>query len=84
MPDEIETAVGRASDAAVKVIVLRGRGRASCAGYDFAGGFAAWGRPDRQRRSLGPGQRTWRCAPTSSSRRTTRRSARLCSRIWGA
>jgi enoyl-CoA hydratase len=43
MPDEIEAAVGRAiRDAAVKVIVLRGAGRAFCAGYDFAGGFEAW------------------------------------------
>jgi enoyl-CoA hydratase len=43
MPDEIEAAVGRAvRDAAVKVIVLRGAGRAFCAGYDFGGGFAAW------------------------------------------
>jgi enoyl-CoA hydratase len=43
MPDEIQAAVGRAiRDAEVKVIVLRGAGRAFCAGYDFGGGFAAW------------------------------------------
>jgi 1,4-dihydroxy-2-naphthoyl-CoA synthase len=40
MPDEVEHAVDRAThDAAVKVIVLRGAGRAFCAGYDFGGGF---------------------------------------------
>lgn len=44
MPDEVESAVGRAvRDADVKVIVLRGAGRSFCAGYDFGGGFQAWG-----------------------------------------
>jgi enoyl-CoA hydratase len=44
MPDEVEAAVGLAErDSAVKVIVLRGAGRAFCAGYDFGGGFAHWG-----------------------------------------
>jgi enoyl-CoA hydratase len=44
MPDEVEAAVGLAiADAAVKVIVLRGAGRAFCAGYDFGGGFEHWG-----------------------------------------
>lgn len=44
MPDEVEDAVGRATrDEAVKVIVLRGAGRAFCAGYDFGGGFKHWG-----------------------------------------
>jgi len=44
MPDEVEAAVGLAvRDAAVKVIVLRGAGRSFCAGYDFGGGFQAWG-----------------------------------------
>jgi enoyl-CoA hydratase len=44
LPDEIEQAVGRASvDETVKVIVLRGAGRAFCAGYDFADGFEHWG-----------------------------------------
>ncbi len=44
MPDEVEAAVGRAvRDTAVKVIVLRGAGRAFCAGYDFGGGFEHWG-----------------------------------------
>jgi len=43
MPDELESAVQRAtSDAAVKVIVLRGAGRAFCAGFDFGGGFHHW------------------------------------------
>ena len=44
MPDEVEDAVARATrDADVKVIVLRGAGRAFCAGYDFGGGFKHWG-----------------------------------------
>lgn len=44
LPDEVEQAVGQASvDEAVKVIVLRGAGRAFCAGYDFGGGFEHWG-----------------------------------------
>ena len=45
MPQEIQAAVGRAiRDAAVKVVVVRGAGRAFCAGYDFGGGFRALGR----------------------------------------
>ncbi len=44
MPDEVEAAVALAiRDPAVKVIVLRGAGRAFCAGYDFGGGFKHWG-----------------------------------------
>jgi enoyl-CoA hydratase len=44
MPDEVQDAVGVATnDPAVKVIVVRGAGRAFCAGYDFGGGFAHWG-----------------------------------------
>jgi len=44
MPQEVEAAVARATrDAAVKVIVLRGAGRAFCAGYDFGSGFHHWG-----------------------------------------
>lgn len=44
MPEEFEQAIGRAvRDTAVKVIVLRGAGRAFCAGYDFGGGFNHWG-----------------------------------------
>jgi enoyl-CoA hydratase len=43
MPDEVEAAVGAATrDAEVKVIVVRGAGRAFCAGYDFGGGFEHW------------------------------------------
>lgn len=43
MPDEVEAAVGRAvSEPGVKVIVVRGAGRAFCAGYDFGGGFHHW------------------------------------------
>jgi enoyl-CoA hydratase len=43
MPDEIEHAVNAAvRDAQVKVIVVRGAGRAFCAGFDFGGGFHQW------------------------------------------
>jgi enoyl-CoA hydratase len=43
MPDELEAAVHRATlDPEVKVIVLRGAGRAFCAGFDFAEGFHHW------------------------------------------
>jgi enoyl-CoA hydratase len=43
MPDEFEDAVNRATaDSDVKVIILRGAGRAFCAGYDFSGGFHHW------------------------------------------
>ncbi len=43
MPDEVEAAVAIADrDPAVKVIVLRGAGRAFCAGYNFGGGFHHW------------------------------------------
>ena len=43
MPDEIEAAVHAAvADETVKVIVLRGAGRAFCAGFDFGGGFHHW------------------------------------------
>ncbi len=44
MPDEIEAAIGLAErDRDVKVIVLRGAGRAFSGGYDFGGGFQQWG-----------------------------------------
>ena len=44
MPDEIETAIGLAErDNNIKVIVLRGAGRAFSGGYDFGGGFKHWG-----------------------------------------
>jgi enoyl-CoA hydratase len=43
MPDEIEAAVKEAViDPKVKVIVVRGAGRAFCAGYDFGTGFHHW------------------------------------------
>jgi enoyl-CoA hydratase len=43
MPDEFESAMHRATrDTAVKVVILRGAGRAFCAGYDFGGGFNHW------------------------------------------
>jgi len=43
MPDEFEAAIGLAvKDASIKVIVLRGAGRAFCAGYDFSDGFHRW------------------------------------------
>jgi enoyl-CoA hydratase len=43
MPDEVEAAVNVATrDPAIKVIVVRGAGRAFCAGYDFGGGFKEW------------------------------------------
>lgn len=43
MPDEIEHAIHTAvRDPSVKVIVLRGRGRAFCGGFDFGDGFHHW------------------------------------------
>ncbi len=43
MPDEIEAAIGVATnDPEVRVIILRGAGRAFCAGYDFSGGNTGW------------------------------------------
>ena len=43
MPDEVEAAVTAAvRDPGVNVIVVRGAGRAFCAGYDFGGGFHHW------------------------------------------
>jgi enoyl-CoA hydratase len=43
MPEELEAAVHRATaDSEVKVIVLRGAGRAFCAGFDFGEGFHHW------------------------------------------
>lgn len=43
MPDEIEQAIGQAiRDPEVKVIILRGAGRAFCGGFNFGGGFHHW------------------------------------------
>jgi enoyl-CoA hydratase len=43
MPDELQDAVHAAErDPAVKVIVLRGAGRAFCAGFDLGEGFHHW------------------------------------------
>jgi enoyl-CoA hydratase len=43
MPEEFRAAIDEAAlDAAVKVIVVRGAGRAFCAGYDFSDGFHHW------------------------------------------
>lgn len=43
MPDELESAVHAAvRDPAVNAIVLRGAGRAFCAGFDFGEGFHHW------------------------------------------
>jgi enoyl-CoA hydratase len=43
MPDELEAAVNAAvRDEQVKVIILRGAGRAFCAGYNFGKGFHQW------------------------------------------
>jgi enoyl-CoA hydratase len=43
MPDELEAAVRRAiAEEEVRVIILRGAGRAFCAGFDFGGGFHHW------------------------------------------
>jgi enoyl-CoA hydratase len=43
MPDDVQAAVQLAvADHHVKVIVLRGAGRAFCAGFDFGGGFHHW------------------------------------------
>ena len=57
MPQEVQAAVGRAiRDPAVKVIVVRGAGRAFCAGYDFGRRLRALGRRDQHRRAVGPRQ----------------------------
>lgn len=43
MPEEFESAINLATrDQSIKVIILRGAGRAFCAGYDFGEGFHLW------------------------------------------
>lgn len=43
MPDEIEQAIGLAiRDPEVRVIILRGAGRAFCGGFNFGSGFHYW------------------------------------------
>jgi enoyl-CoA hydratase len=43
MPDEFEASMNLATrDPGVKVVIVRGAGRAFCAGYDFGGGFRHW------------------------------------------
>ena len=57
MPDEIEAAVGLAErDPEIKVIVLRGAGRAFSGGYDFGGGFQHWGEAMTTEGSWDPGK----------------------------
>ena len=57
MPDELEAAVDEAvADREAKVIVLRGAGRAFCAGFDFSGGFHHCAELLDDRRRVGPGQ----------------------------
>jgi enoyl-CoA hydratase len=54
---EIEAAVGLAErDPAVKVIVLRGAGRAFSGGYDFGDGFRHWGEAMNTDGSWDPGK----------------------------
>jgi enoyl-CoA hydratase len=44
MPEELEQAVATANhDPEVRVLVLRGAGRAFCGGFDFSGGLKHWG-----------------------------------------
>jgi enoyl-CoA hydratase len=65
MPDEFEAAVAEATlDRQVKVIVLRGAGRAFCAGYDFGGGFHHWDEAITTEGRWDPGQDfAWATSP---------------------
>ena len=57
MPDEIEAAIGLAErDPQIKVIVLRGAGRAFSGGYDFGGGFEHWGEAMNTGNTWDPGK----------------------------
>ena len=57
MPNEVEDAVHTAVwDQEVQVIVLRGAGRAFCAGYDFGGGFHHWDEMMRTEGEYDPGK----------------------------
>ena len=63
-PTSSQAPVDRASlDGAVKVIVLRGAGRAFCAGFDFGGGFHHWDEAHDDRRRAGTPARTSRWRP---------------------
>ncbi|HTX32586.1 MAG TPA: crotonase/enoyl-CoA hydratase family protein [Solirubrobacteraceae bacterium] len=65
MPDEFEAAVAEATlDRQIKVIVLRGAGRAFCAGYDFGGGFHHWDEAITTEGRWDPGQDfAWATSP---------------------
>ena len=70
MPDEVESAVHRAiRDPEVRVIVIRGAGRAFCAGYDFGEGLSSLGRARQHGRASGTPARTSSAPPPRLWRR---------------
>ena len=76
MPDELQDAILRAGDdGSVRVIVLRGAGRAFCAGFDFGGGFHHWDERITTEGSWDPGKdfamATAPIRATNSNRPTT-------------